>query len=309
MSRRHPGPGRLGARQAPAPQPRIARLAVWQLVVLFVVAIIAVAGSATAAYLVTRSASAPGPSGPPPEVTANFTFEVDNLSARFSDHSTVTGGTITGWQWTFGDGVNLTASDPDVEHVYGLPAGVSRWNYTVNDTVFARSPSGVLASSTASLQVPVRGTAWYDVQMTVVRGNQSGGTYYEVVGLDPTAGLLTNETIFSVENTYTGYLVVTSSYASTCSAGVPVDPSTCPGPTGGLYCYMALVNATGDILAIEGNASAEWNYFSRSVQTLPLTSSDSLVIVSGQPIYDTAGVYEMLVSSRGTVQVQGSIFL
>jgi PKD repeat protein len=71
------------------------------------------------------------PTGPPPPSTpvAAFTSNCTLLSCVFTDASTDTGGTITGWSWNFGDGTPLvTTASPT--HVY-TAAG----NYTVSLTV------------------------------------------------------------------------------------------------------------------------------------------------------------------------------
>jgi xanthomonalisin len=59
---------------------------------------------------------------------ADWTSTVNGLTATFTDASTDTGGTITSWSWTFGDGTNSTTKNP--VHTYAA-AGV----YTVTETV------------------------------------------------------------------------------------------------------------------------------------------------------------------------------
>lgn len=62
------------------------------------------------------------------QVAAAFTSAVAGLSVNFTDTSTVTGGTITSWAWTFGDGQSSTQENPT--HAYA-----SAGTYTVQLTV------------------------------------------------------------------------------------------------------------------------------------------------------------------------------
>jgi large repetitive protein len=72
------------------------------------------------------------PGGAPPASTpvAVFTSNCTNLSCAFTDASTDTGGTITGWSWNFGDGTPVSTSQ-NPSHVYAA-AGTG---YTVTLTV------------------------------------------------------------------------------------------------------------------------------------------------------------------------------
>ena len=71
------------------------------------------------------------PVGPPPPSTpvAVFTSNCTLLSCAFTDASTDTGGTITGWSWNFGDGSAVSTSQ-NPTHAYAA-AG----SYTVSLTV------------------------------------------------------------------------------------------------------------------------------------------------------------------------------
>jgi subtilase family serine protease len=59
---------------------------------------------------------------------ANWSDTVSGLTATFTDASTDTGGTLTGWSWTFGDGGTSTTKSP--VHTY-----TSAGTYTVSETV------------------------------------------------------------------------------------------------------------------------------------------------------------------------------
>jgi subtilisin family serine protease/PKD repeat protein len=49
------------------------------------------------------------PNAPP---TADFTYQVDGLTVQFTDASTDSDGSITAWNWSFGDGTSSTAQHP-----------------------------------------------------------------------------------------------------------------------------------------------------------------------------------------------------
>jgi xanthomonalisin len=77
--------------------------------------------------------------------TANFSFVTNGLTATFTDSSTDTGGSITGYSWTFGDGGTSTSASPS--HTY-TAAGT----YSVTETV-TDSASGKSSSKTSSVTV------------------------------------------------------------------------------------------------------------------------------------------------------------
>jgi serine protease len=60
--------------------------------------------------------------------SANFSFSTNLLAATFTDASTDTDGTVTGWSWAFGDGATSTAQNPS--HTYAAGG-----TYTVSLTV------------------------------------------------------------------------------------------------------------------------------------------------------------------------------
>ncbi|WP_158753463.1 protease pro-enzyme activation domain-containing protein [Dyella sp. S184] len=77
-------------------------------------------------------------------LVANFSETSSGLSAKFTDSSTDSGGTITAHAWTFGDGGTATAASPS--HIY-LKGGT----YSVTETVTGQS--GWAATQTASVTI------------------------------------------------------------------------------------------------------------------------------------------------------------
>lgn len=63
---------------------------------------------------VAHIGNAPPPANVPP--TANFDFTTNNLTVTFTDLSSDTDGTISTWNWNFGDGGTSTATNPG--HTY-----------------------------------------------------------------------------------------------------------------------------------------------------------------------------------------------
>ncbi len=98
-------------------------------------------------------------STPPPTSTpvASFSDSVNGLTVTFSNSSTDTGGSITGYAWTFGDGATSTAASPS--HTYAT-AGTYTVNLTVTDnngatssksaavTVQSTAPTGTFSNNT-----------------------------------------------------------------------------------------------------------------------------------------------------------------
>lgn len=81
--------------------------------------------------------------------TANFSYAATGLTVNFTDTSTDSGGAITSYAWTFGDGGTSTAASPS--HTYAA-AGT----YSVTETV-TDSASGKTSAKTVSVTVSPSG--------------------------------------------------------------------------------------------------------------------------------------------------------
>jgi PKD repeat protein len=81
--------------------------------------------------------------------TANFSYAATGMTVNFTDTSTDSGGAITSYAWTFGDGGTSTAASPS--HTYAA-AGT----YSVTETV-TDSASGKTSAKTVSVTVSPSG--------------------------------------------------------------------------------------------------------------------------------------------------------
>jgi PKD repeat protein len=82
--------------------------------------------------------------------TAAFTSSCTNLACSFTDASTDSDGTVTGWSWTFGDGGTSTAQNPS--HTYAASG-----TYTVTET--ATDNGGATSSVSHSVTVTAPASA------------------------------------------------------------------------------------------------------------------------------------------------------
>ena len=97
------------------------------------------------------------PTGPPPASTpvASFTSICTALSCAFTNTSTDTGGTITGYSWNFGDGSAVsTATNPT--HVYASAGTGYTVTLTVTDNLSNTNSSSANVAPTSGTVTPVR---------------------------------------------------------------------------------------------------------------------------------------------------------
>lgn len=145
---------------------------------------------------------------PPASPTAAFTARADNLTATFDAlESSSPGGTITAYDWTFGDGSSATGASPS--HTY-REAGTYDVKLTVTDA------RGVQGSSTQSVSVAPLLVAAFDAstrgRALTVDASSSGGSvvgYAWDFGDGSTAEGATSGHRFSEDGTYIVLLTVT----------------------------------------------------------------------------------------------------
>jgi serine protease len=106
---------------------------------------------------------------------ANFSYTTSGLTANFTDSSTDSGGTLSAYSWTFGDGSSSTATNPS--HTYAA-AGTYSVSETVTDSV-----NGQTSSKTASVTVSSSSgnVLQNGVALTGQSGAQGAQLFYTVV--------------------------------------------------------------------------------------------------------------------------------
>jgi len=106
--------------------------------------------------------------------TASFSQSVSNLSVNFTDSSTDSDGSVTGWSWNFGDG--STSSQQNPSHTYS-----SAGSYTVSLTV---TDNGGLSDSTShsvTVTVPPVGNELQNgVAVSNISGAYHSSTFYTI---------------------------------------------------------------------------------------------------------------------------------
>jgi gliding motility-associated-like protein len=131
-------------------------------------------------------------------------------SATFTDTSTISGGTISSWSWSFGDGNTSITQNPS--NTYSVTG-----TYTVSLVV--ASANGCMDSSTAIVTVglpvvadyiPAGGT--YNVNQSIQFTNQSGGasTYAWDFGNTATSTATDPANAYSTAGTYTVMLIASN---------------------------------------------------------------------------------------------------
>ena len=97
---------------------------------------------------------------------ASYTWSATDLTVDFTDTSTDSDGTVTGWSWDFGDGQTSTVQNP--QHTY-----VAAGDYTVtlsvtdDDGAASVTPASQSVSPTAPNQAPTASYTWSATDLTV----------------------------------------------------------------------------------------------------------------------------------------------
>jgi subtilisin family serine protease len=107
-----------------------------------------------------------GGGGPPPNQNpvANFSSSCTNLACNFTDQSTDSDGSVTGWSWNFGDGTSSTSQNPS--HSYA-----SAGTYTVALTVTDNQGGTGNTSKSVTVTAPTSAT------LTVTGSISQGGRW------------------------------------------------------------------------------------------------------------------------------------
>ncbi|QAU24452.1 PKD domain-containing protein [Dyella sp. M7H15-1] len=193
---------------------------------------------------------------------ANFTDTVSGLTVSFTNTSTDTGGTITSYAWSFGDGSTSTLASPS--HTY-TAAGTYTVSLKATDSTGATNTktgsvtvsSGATGKPVASFTDSVNGLA---VAFTNT-STDTGGTissYAWSFGDGSTSTSASPSHTYSAAGTYTVTLQVTDNTGASNSASQSVTVSSSGGS--GVFSNNTPVAITGDnwavsSIAVSGQAS------------------------------------------------------
>jgi archaeal type IV pilus assembly protein PilA len=135
----------------------------------------------------------------------------------------------------------------------------------------------------------------------------SGNAYYDPLALVPTSGLTTSMVGLSISaaggSTYGVGAVAGSGCVATDTYAT--GATGCAGPAAAGW-YGVLVSSSNTILATYSSATGGWTY-ATGVTTIPLSSGDSLVIVSYNQL--SGNDYTISAFSTGSSSVSGSATL
>jgi len=176
------------------------------------------------------------PTGPPPPSTpvAAFTSNCSNLSCAFTDASTDTGGTITGWSWNFGDGSPVsTAQNPT--HVYASAGTGYSVTLTVTDSL---SDTNAISHNVAPTAAPPPSTptAAFTANCTLLScaftdtstdvGSTISGWSWNFGDGSPVSTAQNPTHVYSSGATYNVSLTVTDNLADTNTANASISPTS-----------------------------------------------------------------------------------
>jgi len=234
----------------------------------------------------------------------------------FTDNSTVSSGTITGWNWKFGDGGTSAIQNPT--HVYAT-AG----NYNV--TLIVNTGSGCVDSTTVAVTVNPLPTAAFTATTvcqgtatTFTDGSTGGVTYFWEFGDGGTSTLQNPTHTYATANVFNVTEVVTSVNGCKDSITNPVTvnpnptgtitvPPVCLGVASNFTCTTTMVGGTFAWTFGDGNTSTSQNptdtytgYGSYNVSVVLTSASgctstvNSVAVVNPIPVADFKYTQECL---------------
>lgn len=195
---------------------------------------------------------------PHPKPNANFTFSTPCLDkpTQFTNTSTITSGTITTWNWTFGDGGTSSVKDPI--HTY-----VATGTYTV--TLIVTSDMGCKDTVAKTLIIKPKPVAVADDDTIACFGDPvqlqaSGGWYYL---WKPAAGL-SNPNIanpIATPSATTTYTVIVSDdcWADSTTVTIVVNPTPTASFSNTVTCVGDTFHFT-DMSLPNGSTIVSWSW-------------------------------------------------
>jgi len=236
---------------------------------------------------------------PPPALTASFTANsaCAGVPIQFTDQSNANGGTITSWNWNFGDGSTSTAFNPT--HAYSSATGSP---YTVNYTVTTSAGcTDTYSAQVTVLPAPVpaftSNTVCVGSPTAFTNNTVSGVSYNWDFGDGSASSTATNPThIYPAANTYSATLIATG--ANTCTASVTMSVVVKPQPTAAFNAPTACLGTPtnfNNTSVSSGTTIYSWNFGDAS------TTADTSSIKNPTYTYPAPGVYTVsLALTAGT---------
>ncbi len=226
---------------------------------------------------------------PPPMPVASFTATsvCPGTPMQFTDQSSTNGGTITGWNWTFGDGGTSTANNPT--HMYPTNTGGS---YPVNYTI--TTSAGCTATYSTTVTVFQHPVPSFTVN-TVCVGNPTTFTNTSIgavsyswnFGDASSASTVINPThTYSAATTYTAILIATT--INSCSLAYPFPVIVKPQPIASFSAPTACFGSASNFnntSVYSGAATFFWNFGDLS------TLADTSIIKNPSYTYPSPGTY------------------
>jgi gliding motility-associated-like protein len=231
---------------------------------------------------------------PVPTFTANSMCYVG--AASFTNTSSIASGTISSYNWNFGDATSSTLTNPT--HVYST-AG------TYNVTLIATSALGCSATTTVAINMqPAPIADFTSASACAQTALAFTNTSTTVAGTSPTwswnfgdatSSTLQNPThIYATGGTYNVTLTVTTAAGCTNSISktVTVNPTPVPAFTANSMCYVGSVTFTNTSSIASGSISNyNWDFGDATSSTL----------TNPTHVYATAGTYNITLTATSAL--------